>query len=219
MDKVPKNSGIKLGAIAMVINLLASSSCGTTKSMHSPSKSPAKLYDGMLGDRDGNKYPIKVLLDSSLWMTVNLNLNIPNSYCYESTIENCEKYGRLYDWASAKEGCSLLGEGWRLPSDAEWLQLLSLYGGGMEDSKSIAYKALRSPGTSGFNALLGGNREPGGTYSRKEAHGFYWTATENDSTAAWYYNFGKGSLALYQQDGGEKKGGFSVRCVNSIKRK
>jgi len=57
------------------------------------------------------------------------------------------------------------------------------------------------------------------TYSRKEAHGFYWTATENDSTAAWYYNFGKGSLALYQQDGGEKKGGFSVRCVNSIKRK
>jgi hypothetical protein len=31
-----------------------------------------------------------------------------------------------------------------------------------------------------------------------------------------FYNFGKGSQALYQQDGGEKTRAFSVRCVKSI---
>ena len=38
-----------------------------------------------------------------------------------------------------------------------------------------AYTALLSGGTSGFNAVLGGNRSIDGQYDRLEAHGFYWT--------------------------------------------
>jgi uncharacterized protein (TIGR02145 family) len=167
----------------------------------------------MLIDRDGNGYPLKVLSDDKLWMTANLNLNLPNSYCYENLSENCRRYGRLYTWSSAREGCTLLGADWRLPTDAEWWQLIKLYGGPTEDSKSVAYQALLLSGSSGFNAVLGGNREPGGVFARKDAHGFYWTVTENDSLGVWYYNFGKNSKALHQQDGGEKTRAFSVRCV------
>ena len=97
--------------------------------------------------------------------------------------------------------------------------MTNLYGGLTKDSNEIrenAYQALMRGGNSEFNAVLGGGRDPGGQYSRLEAHGFYWTATENDSTTAWFYNFGKGSQSLFQQDGGEQTRAFSVRCVKSV---
>ena len=86
----------------------------------------------------------------------------------------------------------------------------------MQDSTAIrkgAFKTLLSTGTSGFNALLGGGRDPNGQYARLDAHGFYWTVTETDSATAKFYNFAKGSQTLYQQDEGEKVRAFSVRCV------
>ena len=51
------------------------------------------------------------------------------------------------------------------------------YGGVSNDSPDkgkAAYSAL-SGDTSGFNAVLGGNRSVAGQYERLEAHGFYWT--------------------------------------------
>jgi len=91
------------------------------------------------------------------------------------------------------------------------------YGGVREDSDDsgkAAYKALLIGGSSGFNALLGGGRSDVGEYRRLEAHGFYWTASENDPASAWFYNFGKGGLSLNRHIDGEKKWAFSVRCVN-----
>jgi uncharacterized protein (TIGR02145 family) len=60
---------------------------------------------------------------------------------------------------------------------------------------------------------LGGSSGPDGEYERLNAHGFYWTATEKDSTSAWLCKFGKGIQSLYLQNGGEKLEAFSVRCV------
>ena len=57
------------------------------------------------------------------------------------------------------------------------------------------------------------NRSLYGQYDRLEAHGFYWTVSENDSITAPFYNFGKGSQALYRQPQGEKQMAVSVRCV------
>ena len=68
-------------------------------------------------------------------------------------------------------------------------------------------------GTSGFDALLGGGRSDDGQYARLEAHGFYWTASESGPAIAWFYNFGKGGLALNRHGDGEKQRAFSVRCV------
>ena len=58
------------------------------------------------------------------------------------------------------------------------------YGGVRDDSQdngSAAYNALLIGGSSGFNALLGGGRSDDGQYTRLEAHGFYWTASESDA--------------------------------------
>jgi uncharacterized protein (TIGR02145 family) len=103
-----------------------------------------------------------------------------------------------------------------LPTENEWRQLAKGYGGVSEDAADrgkAAYGALLIGGESGFNALLGGGRSVDGQYARLEAHGFYWTAAEDSPGSAWFYNFGKGGLALHRQREGEKQRAFSVRCV------
>jgi uncharacterized protein (TIGR02145 family) len=156
------------------------------------------------------------MADGKQWTTSNLNVGIAGSYCYEGAEMNCLQYGRLYTWESALRACRSLGDGWRLPTDDDWRQLAKHYGGvsvDAEDKGKAAYRALMAGGGSGFEAVLGGGRSDDGKYARLEAHGFYWTATQMDSTNAWFYNFGKGGQAFHRQDGGAKGSAFSVRCL------
>jgi uncharacterized protein (TIGR02145 family) len=164
----------------------------------------------------GAMYSPKRMADGKQWTTHNLDVNIMPSYCYEDAELNCRRYGRLYTWESARRACQSLGDGWRLPTDDEWRRLAKDYGGVSEDSDDkgkAAYQALLAGGSSGFNALLGGGRSDDGQYGRLEAHGFYWTTSEIDPATGWFYNFGRGGLALHRQSGGEKQRAFSVRCV------
>ena len=103
----------------------------------------------------------KPMADGKEWTTANLNVTASPSYCYDDAEANCRRYGRLYTWASAQRVCQSLGGGWRLPTDDEWRQLAKRYGGVSADAADkgkAAFAALRSGGTSGFNAVLGGNR-------------------------------------------------------------
>jgi len=160
----------------------------------------------------------RTMADGKQWTTQNLNVNAAPSYCYEDAELRCRQYGRLYTWESARRGCQSLGDGWRLPTDDEWRQLAKHYGGiyeGSEGSGKAAYTALLIGGSSGLDTLLAGGRQLDGQYARLEAHGFYWTASENDPATASYYNFGKGRPALYRQESGEKQMALSVRCVRN----
>jgi uncharacterized protein (TIGR02145 family) len=157
----------------------------------------------------------KRMADGKEWTTANLNVNASPSYCYDDAEPNCLRYGRLYTWESAQRVCQSLGGGWRLPTDDEWRQMAKRYGGVSSDSADkgkAAFTALLSGGRSGFNAVLGGNRSAG-QYARLEAHGFYWTASDNDQASAPFYNFGKGGGALHRQAQGQKQMAISVRCV------
>jgi uncharacterized protein (TIGR02145 family) len=80
------------------------------------------------------------------------------------------------------------------------------------DQGRAAFAALMRGGTSAFDAVLGGNRSDG-KYARLEAHGFYWTASDNDPSTAPFYNFGQNGHALHRQPQGEKRMAVSVRCV------
>ena len=199
----------------LVVFIIAINCCRTLNAIPPHEMTMTGLNDSLLIDRDGNRYSIKKMLDNNLWMTTNLKSNIPDSYCYGNIKENCEQYGRLYTWESAQKGCNLLGEGWRLPADDDWQKLATSYGLPLDsvDYRVGAYKALLKDGNSQFNALLGGGRDTNGKYARLDAHGFYWTASEVNDSAAVFYNFGKGSHRLYRQDDGEKSEAFAVRCV------
>jgi uncharacterized protein (TIGR02145 family) len=166
----------------------------------------------VLHDSDGNSYAVKVMADGKIWTTENLRLALPGSYCHGDAASECLRLGRLYTWASAAQACTGLGPSWRLPTDDEWRQLAQAYGGLLGDSEGRAASTdLLTGRRSGFNALLGGNREAGGNYARLNEHGFYWTATESDNEHAWFYNFGR--LGLNRHRGGNKSMAVSVRCI------
>ena len=167
---------------------------------------------GALKDADGNAYAVRSMADGRTWMTDNLNLAVPDSYCYGGRPAECLRFGRLYTWASALQVCTRLGTGWRLPTDDEWRQLAKAYGGLLGDSEGRAASTdLLAGRPSGFNAVLGGNREADGSYARLDEHGIYWTATESENEHAWFYNFGR--LGLNRHRGGDKSMAVSVRCV------
>jgi len=155
------------------------------------------------------------MADGKEWTTGNLNVEASPSYCFEDAERNCRRYGRLYTWQSAQQACLALPGGWRLPTDDEWRQLAKRYGGVSADSADqgrASFAALISGGTSGFGAVLGGNRSAG-KYARLDEHGFYWTASDVDAATAPYYNFGQNGGALHRQSDGEKEMAISVRCV------
>jgi uncharacterized protein (TIGR02145 family) len=169
-------------------------------------------------DADGSTYSSKRMRDGRTWVADNLRSELPDSYCYDGLASQCAKFGRLYTWASAAAACRSLGTGWRLPTDDEWRQMASGYGGVRDDSHDegrAAYKALLRGGDSGFDAVLGGDREPGGNYARVDDHGFYWTATESDEGHAWFYNFGQEGGLLNRHREGDKSMAVSVRCIGA----
>lgn len=164
----------------------------------------------------GTRHSSRRMADGKQWTTQNLNVTTAQSYCYDDAEPNCDRYGRLYTWESARSGCRSVGDGWRLPTDDEWRQMAKHYGGLLEDSAdgaNAAYRALMIGGASGFGAMLGGSRSPDGRYERVEAHGLYWTASDNGSTRGSFYNFGKGRQALGRHGQGDKQMALSVRCI------
>jgi uncharacterized protein (TIGR02145 family) len=170
-------------------------------------------------DKSGNSYGVIRTPDRKDWITKNLSVEVPGSSCYDNLKENCDRYGRLYDWKIANTVCNQLGEGWRLPSSDEWKSLAKNYGGAFGDSNDdgkAAFIALMDGGISEFDAMLSGGGA-GGEFWRIDAHGFYWMSTEVTDSTAWFANFGKGRPALYLQSDGGKTAAFAVRCVKDSK--
>ncbi len=131
-------------------------------------------YGELVDDRDGQAYKT-VKIGDQWWMAENLNYAYlqrtseldSSSFCYNDSVEYCDKYGRLYTWAAAMDSagtwstngkdcgydveCSptypvrgVCPSGWHLPSNDEWNNLFKAVGGSF-----IAGAKLKS--TSGCN--------------------------------------------------------------------
>ncbi|MDR2592485.1 MAG: fibrobacter succinogenes major paralogous domain-containing protein [Chitinispirillales bacterium] len=163
--------------------------------------------------RDGKAYKI-VKIGNQTWMAENLNYQTKTgAWCYGGDESNCKKYGRLYDWNTAKTACP---KGWRLPSIDEWTELVTVAG------SSTAGKKLKSKsgwdengnGTDdyGFSALPGGFRDTDGGFFNVGKYGFWWTASESGGSSAFTRRMAYGE-AIVEEYNDDKGDGYSARCV------
>ena len=153
--------------------------------------------------RDGKVYKT-VEIGTQTWMAENLNYETASgSYCYDDDPENCETYGRLYDWDIAVSTTSpVCPTGWRIPSLQEYKDLIVFVDDDLTtySTNNKAAIALRSTtswdggsatNASGFNLLMAGNRNSSGSYKRSSTQvlasddKYSYLLVNNTSDIAW----------------------------------
>ena len=159
-----------------------------------------------------------VVINEQCWTKENLRYE-PSSgttLCYGNKAENCETYGRLYDFEAANLACPT---GWRLPTKTEFEDMADYSGGDMYDA-GTHFKAISGwTGESGddlleFTALPGGKCDEEQTCSKIGTSGYWWTSTEKvkkTSHYALYLNGDGGTFTAANIMDNDQY--ISVRCV------
>ncbi|MCL1957598.1 MAG: fibrobacter succinogenes major paralogous domain-containing protein [Fibromonadales bacterium] len=185
----------------------------------SPSDTQTNMQ--VIDGRDGKKYKT-VKIGTQTWMAENLNYNASGK-CYDNKPANCDKYGRLYNWNTAKTACP---NGWHLPDDMEWDKLYRFADGTKGTSSpynsETAGKYLKAAsgwiengnGTDkfGFAALPSGYGDSRGFRGAGDFGG-WWSASEDNSYAYMRSMFYNGEDAGWRDAG--KSLLFSVRCLQN----
>ena len=152
---------------------------------------PVKGVPGTMVDkRDGKKYKTTTILYepiilgrikrfySMTWMAENLNYKMGESSCYDDSVENCEKYGRLYNWYNAMKACP---EGWHLPTPSDYKTLVALAAGDEDNIQALIARAWKGTDKYGFSAI------PAGKYDwYQESSDFWWSSPYMDLGNAFY---------------------------------
>lgn len=180
-----------------------------------------KIVRGTFRDPRDKKSYRTVRINGQTWMAENLNYSTGNSWCYNDIFTNCIRYGRLYDFETAKTACP---KGWHLPSTMEFSRLIasnSLEHSGKNLKSKIGwaiqpwYCALKKDQLFGKNGTndLGFDAIPAGY--RRDSVWFYL----NKGCAAYFWggdwstleiNGWEDSATLGRED---KDFGLSVRCI------
>ena len=176
-----------------------------------------------------------VVIGEQTWMAENLNYETESgSYCYNNLNSNCDKYGRLYKWATAMAG--ICPAGYHIPSNDDWDKLIRYVdeqndGGGSGNPYSSmtagiylkskeGWKNCGSIGTEtyecldayGFAALPGGHYSDG-DFGTIEYIGNWWSTSEANGQSSAYFrslNYNNGNAYCYVNP---KTNAYSVRCV------
>jgi len=177
-----------------------------------------EVVKGSFADSRDSKTYKTVKIGEQVWMAENLNYKADGygDECYDAEESNCKKYGRLYDWETARSACP---KGWHLPNKEEWEILMAAVGGRETAGKYLkATNGWNKNGNGedkyGFSALPGGHSDccEGGGFFDIGGGGGWWSFTEENSV------FVDCQLVSYNADGVdngtcEKYSTYSVRCL------
>ncbi len=208
-------------------------------------------YNSSIKDIDNNVYNT-IVIGKQEWMAENLKVKhyrngdpIPNvtsdkdwkkiksgAYC---TYENHPKielsFGLLYNWYAIKDNRNIAPEGWHIPSDEEWQELLDHLGG-----NEVAGGPLKSTGNkkenngwwlepntgatngSGFNAFPGGRRRPNYIplqiyFENGGSHAYFWSSDHKHKRSLFVIGLNNVNTEVHIDSYGYKQYGLSVRCI------
>jgi uncharacterized protein (TIGR02145 family) len=149
------------------------------------------------------------------------NNGMIEKYCYNDSIENCDKYGGLYRWDEAMEyswsesSRGICPEGFHIPAYAEFLTLSDAISGDGNNLKAVGQGFGDGSGTnsSGFSALLAGyRRDDGDFFYTRSIFALFWSSTKGNYFNGYYFQlfYDEPSITLDDLFGNY---GFSVRCI------
>lgn len=181
--------------------------------------------------RDGETYKI-VQIAKQCWFAENLRYegSFPNvidqanwaittqpawSY-YDNDPQNDIVYGKLYNWYAVNSG-SICPEGWHIPNNDEWGELIdslggwTIAGGAMKSTMGWDTPNTGATNESGFTGLPSGLRNDGGIFAGKGIWGHWSSSSENNSNSYSYFlEYNNTNLDAQIR---HKKYGYSCRCV------
>jgi uncharacterized protein (TIGR02145 family) len=190
------------------------------------SSSSSGGYTGGYGSVEhcGKKYKT-VVIGTQTWFAENVNCSTASGSKCHNDPTNCSKYGRLYNWETAKTVCPT---SWHLPDSTEWETLLNYAGGrGKAGGKLKATSGWNYVGNGtdelGFSALPGGYsfgyiKENEEEFFDVGDSGYWWTATYTDNDSkdnGIRYIFIRPETDEVKNRGGEKGEWYSVRCIKN----
>ena len=128
------------------------------------------------------------------------------AYCYyDNNKSNGKRYGKIYNWFAINDPRGLIPKGYHVPSEAEWLQLISFLGG-----SDIAGKELKSEKT--FGASPGGYRNNDGNFYGAGLNGYWWSSSVVFGDIIWDFVIDHKSSYLYRNYS-RKPDGLYIRCI------
>jgi uncharacterized protein (TIGR02145 family) len=134
-------------------------------------------------------------------------------------------YGRLYNWYAVTDSRGLCPVGWRIPTEADWEELIDYLGGAevaggkLKSRRTVpdAHPRWEDPNTDAsdavsFAALPSGYRSSLGSYEGIGEYACWWSSTEYDANYAYSYYIYSGDTYL-ELSNDRKRAGYSVRCI------
>ena len=182
---------------------------------------PKTVVKGTFTDeRDGKTYKT-VKIGSQTWMAENLVYQTKGSSCFDGKIENCKKYGRLYNKNAVFGGAC--PEGWKVPTKKDWATLLAT---------SLTYSPQKASGKGNyiqgvdFQSFMGLNNDPYGfnilsaggfaalnSKFKKSSVAYFWTSTSYIGDIPYLIAFTSETSGYVGGVFGVVSLDFSIRCI------
>ena len=257
-QKKSSSSVKSLSCSSVALNETSGKSSSSAKSSSSSVKSNVvhvigSVYDSIANTlkdlRDGQVYRT-VRIDDQIWMAENLNYAYlqstkeldSSSFCYNDSLEYCEKYGRLYLWSAAMDSVGVFSEnskrcgsnincdlnspvrgicpdGWHIPSYTDFLFYLYYAVGGKETAarelkSSNDWKYKGGLDKAGFSVLPAGYRANNGEFVEKGTFAGLWTSDMlYENSTLMVFRYDRDDISDVDFD---RSYAFSVRCLKNI---
>jgi uncharacterized protein (TIGR02145 family) len=140
------------------------------------------------------------------------------AWCYYNNDSSSnKKYGILYNWYAVNDSRGLASNGWHIPNEMEWNELIDSLGGPDMAGNKLKRQSLwndngNGNNESGFSGMPGGYRNESGVFSSLGFNGIWWSSSStNDQSGIAYFIYNSNSLIFKENK--LKSNGLSVRCI------